>query len=132
MSVFEPVAWELGQNHFDIIKRQVSSGDCITREDQRVIQDIIDSLESGINKLCKNDELEKLLKVAQSGETSKIKPTKVNLSLQRNDEVYLIDIKTAKPNKGGFKEFKRTLLTWVALMLITIQMQNSHLDCYPL
>lgn len=24
-------------------------------------------------------------------------------------------MKTAKPNKGGFKEFKRTLLTWVAV-----------------
>ena len=26
-------------------------------------------------------------------------------------------IKTAKPNKGGFKEFKRTLLEWTAVVL---------------
>ena len=113
-SIFEPVAQELGQNHFDIIKRQVSSGDCITREAQRVIQDIMDSLESGISKPCKSDEIQKILKVSRSGKVNNIKPTKVDLFLQRNDEVYLIDIKTAKPNKGGFKEFKRTLLTWVA------------------
>ena len=30
---------------------------------------------------------------------------------------YLFDIKTAKPNAGGFKEFKRTLLEWVAVVL---------------
>ncbi|MDP2172805.1 MAG: TdeIII family type II restriction endonuclease [Candidatus Cloacimonadaceae bacterium] len=31
--------------------------------------------------------------------------------------IYLIDIKTAKPNAGGFKEFKRTLLEWAAATL---------------
>jgi len=31
--------------------------------------------------------------------------------------MFLIDIKTAKPNKGGFKEFKRTLLEWTACVL---------------
>lgn len=30
----------------------------------------------------------------------------------------MFDIKTAKPNKGGFKEFKRTLLEWVAVILV--------------
>ena len=34
-----------------------------------------------------------------------------------NGELYLMDIKTAKPNAGGFKEFKRTLLEWVAAVL---------------
>ena len=29
----------------------------------------------------------------------------------------MFDIKTAKPNAGGFKEFKRTLLEWVAVIL---------------
>ena len=29
----------------------------------------------------------------------------------------MFDIKTAKPNAGGFKEFKRTLLEWVAAVL---------------
>ena len=30
---------------------------------------------------------------------------------------FLFDIKTAKPNAGGFQEFKRTLLEWVAVVL---------------
>ncbi len=32
-------------------------------------------------------------------------------------DIFLIDIKTAKPNKCGFKELKRTLLEWVATTL---------------
>ncbi|TQR33767.1 hypothetical protein DMB92_02470 [Campylobacter sp. MIT 99-7217] len=43
----------------------------------------------------------------------------MDLFLQKDNNVYLIDIKTAKPNKGGFKEFKHTLLTWVATYAYT-------------
>lgn len=113
-SIFEPVAEELGLKHFDTIKRQKAVANTITKEAQRVIQDIMDSLESGNSKPNKNEEIARILSVSQSGETSIIKPTKVDLFLQKGNNVYLIDIKTAKPNKGGFKEFKRTLLTWVA------------------
>jgi len=31
--------------------------------------------------------------------------------------IYLFDLKTVKPNVGGFKEFKRTLLEWIAATL---------------
>lgn len=113
-SIFEPVAEELALKHFDSIKRQMAVTKTITKEAQRVIQDIMDSLESGNSKPNKNDEITRILAVAQNGETSIIKPPKVDLFLQKDDNVYLFDIKTAKPNKGGFKEFKRTLLTWVA------------------
>jgi len=48
----------------------------------------------------------------------KVKPTKVDLMFESKDGAYfLFDIKTAKPNAGGFKEFKRTLLEWVAVVL---------------
>jgi type II restriction enzyme len=47
-----------------------------------------------------------------------VKPTKVDVKLIGHDDtIYLFDIKTAKPNAGGFKEFKRTLLEWVATTL---------------
>lgn len=113
-SIFEPVAEELAKARFEIVKRQEVVGSSITKDAQRVIQDIMDSLESGQTKPNKQDEVARILAVAERGECAKIKTTKVDLFLQNGDEVYLIDIKTAKPNKGGFKEFKRTLLTWVA------------------
>lgn len=125
-SIFEPVAEELGIHRFDIIKRQAVAGDVITKEAQRVIQDIMDELESGNCKPDKNDEIIKILNAARSGEISKIKPTKVDLFMQKDNDVYLVDIKTAKPNKGGFKEFKRTLLTWVASFAYNNPNMNIH------
>ncbi|RAX52461.1 restriction endonuclease [Helicobacter sp. 16-1353] len=127
-SIFEPVAEELGDGLFDTIKRQAIAGDTITIAAQRVIQDIMDSLESGSLRPNKQDEIRRILAVAQSGQTSTIKPTKVDLFLQKNNNVYLVDIKTAKPNKGGFKEFKRTLLTWVA----SFAYHNPSVNIYSL
>lgn len=127
-SIFEPVAEELGINRFDTIKRQEKVGNIISKEAQRVIQDVMDSLESGNSKPNKDKEIARILSAAQSGETSTIKPTKVDLFLQKGNDVYLIDIKTAKPNKGGFKEFKRTLLTWTACFAY----QNSNINVQSL
>lgn len=39
------------------------------------------------------------------------------VQFRKKKEKIIFDIKTAKPNKGGFKEFKRTLLEWVAVSL---------------
>lgn len=125
-SIFEPVAEVLALQHFDVVKRQVEAGNIITKEAQRVIQDIMDSLERADSKPCKDLEIQRILQVARNGEISKIKPTKIDLFLQKDDEVYLIDIKTAKPNKGGFKEFKRTLLTWVASFAYNESKLNIH------
>ena len=48
----------------------------------------------------------------------KVKPTKIDVFVEGKDgELFLFDIKTAKPNAGGFKEFKRTLLEWIAAVL---------------
>lgn len=63
--------------------------------------------------------MERIRKVCQKGEIKTIKPTRVDIYLEsKNNEIYLIDLKTAKPNKGSFREFKRTLLEWVAATLI--------------
>lgn len=48
----------------------------------------------------------------------KVKLTKVDIELIAHDgTMFLFDLKTAKPNAGGFKEFKRTLLEWTAAAL---------------
>lgn len=82
------------------------------------IQKIIDDLTTAKSSPNKTNEIEIIRKVAQQGEFRKIKPTKVDVLLESHSgELFLFDIKTAKPNAGGFKEFKRTLLEWVATTL---------------
>ena len=70
------------------------------------------------NKPDKQRETEIIRRVCQSGEWRTIKPTKVDIYLEDDAGViYLIDIKTVKPNKGGFIQFKRTLLEWSAVVM---------------
>lgn len=117
-SIFEPVALALASTTFKKAKSQVTAGIQISEKAQRVIQDIMDDLTAANSKPNKLDEIEAIRKVAQSGKMKTVKPTKVDIWLQSHDkQFYLFDIKTAKPNKGGFKEFKRTLLEWTACAL---------------
>lgn len=42
----------------------------------------------------------------------------MDLFVQDNDNsVHLFDLKTVKPNISNFKDFKRTLLEWIAIYL---------------
>lgn len=92
-SIFEPVAEELGFNKFDSIKRQVSAGDTVTKNAQKVIQEIMDNLESASAKPNKQSEIARILEVAQSGETSRVKPTKIDLFLQKDFTCILLILK---------------------------------------
>jgi len=117
-SIFEPVALSLASTKFKEAKSQATAGINISESAQRVIQDIMDDLTAATINPIKSNEIEKIRKVCQSGKMRTIKPTKVDVWLKTlDDELFLFDIKTAKPNKGGFKEFKRTLLEWTACVL---------------
>ncbi len=103
---------------FKFVERQRESGSSISKQAQDQIQEIMNGLTAANFEPNKHKEVEAIRKVCQSGEIRQIKPTIVDLYLEKkNREIYLIDLKTAKPNKGNFKEFKRTLLEWVAVVL---------------
>lgn len=117
-TVFEPVAAILGNICFQTSETQQVAGSVISSSAQQVIQRIIDDLNVGSTTPNKTSEIEEIRTVCQSGNLHEVKPTKVDLKLvSHSGEVYLIDLKTAKPNAGGFKEFKRTMLEWVAAVL---------------
>ena len=117
-AIFEPVAVALASNRFKVAKKQIKSGNQISTEAQFEIQKIMDELTAVNIKPDKQKEIEIIRKVCQKGKMRTVKPTMVDVYLESNSgEFYLFDIKTAKPNKGGFKEFKRTLLEWTAIVL---------------
>ena len=124
-SIFEPVAKLLAQLNFANAEQQQTAGLQISSEAQKVIQNIMDNLVTANTTPNKPQEIEAIRAVCQNGEMKAVKPTKVDLKLIGHDNtVYLFDIKTAKPNAGGFKEFKRTLLEWVAVTLATNPTEN--------
>lgn len=117
-SIFEPVALTLAKSKFKRAESQAIAGDKISSKAQTEIQKIMDDLTTAKSSPNKVKETDIIRKVAQRGELRKIKPTKVDVLLESHSgELFLFDIKTAKPNAGGFKEFKRTLLEWTATTL---------------
>ncbi len=117
-AIFQPVAVALAEKRFKRVQTQVKAGDVISERAQLEIQKIMDNLTTAATTPNKPEEISAIRKVCQEGRMRKVKPTKIDVLLEsKKGELYLIDIKTAKPNVGGFKEFKRTLLEWAAATL---------------
>jgi len=116
-SIFEPVAETLASLKFALAQKQFVVGDTITEQAQLEIQHIMNELTIGKNP-NKVEEIERIRKVATPGKMNKLKTVKVDLCVKSNDGVvHLFDLKTAKPNISNFKDFKRTLLEWIAIYL---------------
>ncbi len=117
-SIFEPVALALASSRFTSATSQQTAGTQISSEAHRVIQNIMDGLATANTSPDKPNEINAIRSVCQQGEMKKVKLTKIDIKLvAQNGTIYLFDLKTAKPNAGGFKEFKRTLLEWIAATL---------------
>ena len=118
ISIFEPVAKTLATKNFKAVQSQAKVGNHISESAHKVIQGIMDDLSTTKGTPNKAKEIEAIRKVCQKGKMKEVKPTLVDVWVEsKSGELFLFDIKTAKPNAGGFKEFKRTLLEWVAAVL---------------
>jgi len=117
-SIFEPVALALASSIFASAESQQTAGMQISSEAHKVIQNIMDSLATANTSPNKPQEIKAIRAVCQQGEMKNVKLTKIDIKLvAQNGTNFLFDLKTAKPNAGGFKEFKRTLLEWIAATL---------------
>jgi type II restriction enzyme len=122
-TIFESVAEAIARNSFKNVKVKTTVGNAICEDALFEIQKIMDGLVTATISPNKSEEIEIIRKVCQTGKLREVKPTKVDLLVEsQKGDLYLFDLKTAKPNIGNFKEFKRTLLEWVAVVLAT----NPH------
>ena len=121
-SIFEPVAETLAGLNFTGAQKQYVVGDSISEQAQSEIQRIMNNLTVGKNP-NKIEEIERIRRVCNKGSMNKLKTVKVDLFVKSNDgNVHLFDLKTAKPNISNFKDFKRTLLEWIAIFYQKTQM----------
>jgi len=126
-SIFEPVAETMATLKFPVAQKQFVVGDTISERAQIEIQHIMNELTTGRKNPNKIREIERIRKVATSGKINKLKTVKVDLFVKDNDgAIHLFDLKTAKPNISNFKDFKRTLLEWVAIYLSKYPAANIH------
>jgi len=127
-SVFEPVAETIASVNFKIAQKQYVVGDTISEQAQSEIQHIMNELTTGKNP-NKAEEIKRIRKVCNKGTMNKLKTVKVDLFVQGTDgTAHLFDLKTAKPNISNFKDFKRTLLEWVAIFLS--KNPNANVNSY--
>ena len=125
-SIFEPVAVTLANDNFIDAQKQVKVGNLISSKAQSEIQQIMNELSIG-NDPDKKTEIERIRKVVKVGQINKIRSVKADLWIKdKNGDIYLFDLKTAKPNISNFKDFKRTLLEWVAVYLLTYPNTKIH------
>jgi len=127
-SIFEPVAETIASLNFKYARKQYVVGDTISNQAQFEIQRIMNELTTGEspNKL---EEIERIREVCNKGVMNKLRTVKVDLFVQSSDgTVHLFDLKTAKPNISNFKDFKRTLLEWIAIFLA--KTPNTKINSY--
>lgn len=116
-SVFEPVAESLAKSSFHISQKQYVGGGQISKHAQSEIQRIMDDLTMGKDP-DKKEEIERIRRVCDKEPFTKMRTVKVDLLVKSHDgTTHLFDLKTVKPNVSNFKDFKRTLLEWVAIYL---------------
>jgi type II restriction enzyme len=117
-AIFEPVAVAMANTRFKNATSQAIAGDRISKEAHEAIQEIMDGLATAETEPDQEAEIKRLRAVCQRGTMSHVKLTRVDVMLEsRKGVFYLLDLKTAKPNAGNFKEFKHTLLEWTAAFL---------------
>jgi type II restriction enzyme len=117
-SFYEPVAIALASGRFKVAETQVKPFNRISTDAQQQIQTIIDELVIADRESSKSVETEEIREVCRTGDLKTVKLTQVDVWLESHEgELFLIDLKTVKPNKGDFQKFKRTLLEWTAAEL---------------
>lgn len=118
ISIYEPVAVALAREKFKVAETQVKPFNEISSGAHQQIQTIMDELAIDERELDKPTETEQIRRVCRAGTLDKVRLTQVDIWLESYEgELFLIHLKTVKPNKGNFKEFKRMLLEWTAAEL---------------
>lgn len=114
-AIFEHVAKEIAEGVFGEVELQRNLGGTFSSGAQDVITDIMNGLSGSTINPDHESEMAKIAKVAKVGEpVKKDDMPLVDVFLSNKNKVFLIDLKTVKPNKGDGREYKRTLMEWAA------------------
>ena len=118
MSIFEPVAVILAKSAGNYAEKQHKLLGKIDDETEETIRKIHHQLRKGDIDASKICEIEQVRKTIKEGKPETDPDSTVDLFVQGTERtVHLFDLKTAKPNISNFKDFKRTLLEWIAIFL---------------
>ena len=128
-SIYEPVAKVVAQENFERVELKADAPETMSLSTRSKIDAIVRELEIGNISPDRDKHFADLRSTLfDDSETVQVKPTKIDVLLKRENALYLIDIKTVKPNKGDFEKFKRMLLEWMGAYL----WEDPKLEIYPI
>lgn len=128
-SIYEPVAKELARGRFEVAEVQVNSKTIISSAAHQKIQEIIDKITTAEQDPNSLDEMKQIRSVCKDGTPNVVRLRKYDVYLKSSSgKKYCIDIKTVKPNIGGFEDHKRMLLSWAASEMY----QDPEVDIQPM
>lgn len=115
MSVFEKIACLVARDNFDEVIPQFKLNKTLSKRASDIVSNLIDDLRNKRIEPSAVREYQKLRNSTVSLRDSIERDTvKVDLFLRRGRDLFLIDLKTVKPNKSGILDYKRQILEWVA------------------
>lgn len=126
-AIFERVAQEIAVGTFNQVALQYSVGNQFTSDAQSEITKIMNGLIAGSRSPNHAQEIRQIRRNAQSGQLVRKRIRKVDVFLSTDDTIFLIDLKTAKPNVSGFEKYKQDMLEWVAAVLRQSQDANVRI-----
>jgi len=118
-SIFETVAKEIAKDYFDVVELKKKMQGGVNDRAMKVIKDIMSDVQGKRLVPDATSEIQKLHEAIsqQSCDVTSISPAKADIYLEKGNTIYLIDIKTVKPNKTSIHSLKEQLLQWAALAL---------------
>ena len=116
-AIFEQVAKEIADGVFDKVRLQHKIKGTFSSGAQKAITEIINGLSSGKREPNHAEEITQISAHAQLGKPITKRLRSVDIYLTRGNSVFLLDLKTAKPNVGGFEKHKQDMLEWAAAIL---------------
>jgi len=128
-SIYEPVAKEIAQHQFDRVELQAGAPKEMSVGVRNKVDEIVRRLEAADAIPSRIDHSNDLRSaIGTDPRRVSVRLSKIDILLQRGNKLYLVDIKTAKPNVSGFQKYKRTLLEWMGANLES----NPSLEVFPI
>ena len=124
--LLKQIAAEVARPNFDDIACQYTVGSTIDKRHYEAVNTIVRQLQAQENKVDAVTERRRILRYNTST-SNPIKPVKADLMTRKGRVLYLFDLKTVKPNKSNWLDYKRQLLTWYAVA----QGQDEIDEVYP-
>ena len=116
-TIFEKVAEQIAIGNFDHVELQKKMSGEFSSDAQSKVTEIMNDLRSGKSTPAHKRELEEIRRFCTSGTQIQTKLPNADVFLVKGGRLFLIDIKTVKPNSGEFEKYKQFMLEWICSTL---------------